>query len=70
MSCRTLRGFYPGKTDIFEILTHAHFEEIVLLLIFGQNINQIWSESHPNHSRYVLKRDQGTSETKKVDFVL
>ena len=43
MSCRTLRGFYFWKIDIPNILGHAHFEEISLLLISGQNRIPSWS---------------------------
>ena len=42
------RGFYFWKINISEILRHAHFEEIAFLLIFGQNIDLIWSEYQPN----------------------
>ena len=33
------RDFYFWKISVSEILRHAHFEEIALLFIFGQNVH-------------------------------
>ena len=50
------------------ILQKLHFW--LFFVILCQNITQISSEYHPKHARYLPKRDQRPSETKKLDFVL
>ena len=58
------------KNNNSENSKHARFADIVLFVIFGQNITKISSEYHPQDARCVSREGPETSETEKVDLDL